>query len=197
VSYIWIGIGANDFSPYYTESYKDIYNGTMSDAQLKEKIDKAISNVTLAVNTVRDAGAKGIIVTYFTQWELDPLISQRYPDPARRKRAADAIEAVNQGIQALANGRNVYVFNQNNVGMKLLPALRDKRYLLVGNQKIDFLECGDAPQFSRLADKQHLGTVMSGITANLYFVATLNEKFGLHIQTLSDQEILRIAGFKE
>jgi hypothetical protein len=194
VTFVYIGIGANDFSPYYRDDYKDIYSGQMTDQQLQEKIKTAISNVTLAVDTVQQAGAKGIIVTLFTQWELDPLIGEKYPDPNKRQRAAKAIDAVNQGIQAMAKERGVVVYNQNEFGMKLLPNLQEGRYLNVGGKMIDFLECGDKPIYSRLADQQHLGTVLSGISANTYFIETMNSNFGLHIPLLSDQEILQIAG---
>jgi hypothetical protein len=194
VTFVFIGIGANDFSPYYRDDYKNIYNGQMTDQQLKEKIKNAISNVTLAVETVQQAGAKGIIVTLFTQWELDPLIGEIYPDQTRRQRVAKAIDAVNQGIQAMAETKGVVIYNQNEFGMKLLPSLQESRYLNVGGKLIDFLECGDKPIYSRLADQQHLGTVLSGVSANTYFIETMDKNFDLHIPLLSDQEILQIAG---
>ena len=197
VSYVWIGIGANDFNPYFPTAYQEIYNGTMTDAQIQEKIDRAVANVTLAVETVQEAGAKGIVVTHFTQWDLDPLLSENYPDAAGRRRVAEAINAVNEDIQAMADEKGIAAFNQNMVGMNLLPKLVENRYLLVADQRIDFAVCGDEPQFSRLADLQHLGTVMSGISTNYYFINTFNEQFGMEIQPLSDEEILRIAGFPE
>lgn len=197
VSYVWIGIGANDFSPYYLESYKDIYDGKMTNKQLREKVDRAIDNVTLAVDTVLEAGAKGVVVTYFTQWDLDPQISQRYPDAKGRKRVADAIDAVNKGIQAMADDRQIHTFNQNNIGAKILENLRDNRYLPVGDVRIDFAENGDKPKYSRLGDDQHLGTVVSGFSANWYLIATLNEKFGFNIAPLTEEEILEISGFGE
>lgn len=67
VTFVFMGIGANDFSPYYGTNYIDIYNGTMSDEQLQQKIQTAVDNVTLAVDTVLEAGPKGMAVTLFTQ----------------------------------------------------------------------------------------------------------------------------------
>ena len=58
VSFVLVGIGANDFSPGFNNNYQSIYNGTMSDAALQAKIAQAIADVTLAVDTVRDAGAQ-------------------------------------------------------------------------------------------------------------------------------------------
>ena len=166
----------------------------MTDQELNEKIHNAIFNVSLAVETVQKAGAKRIIVTQFTQWELDPLIGEKYPDSVRRQRVANAIDMVNQGILEMAKDRGVVVLNQNELGMKLLPNLQQGRYLNVGGQLIDFLECGDNPIYSRLADKQHLGTVLSGISANMYFIEPMNSDFNFHIPLLNDREILRISG---
>ena len=196
VTYVFIGIGANDFSPYYGNSYSDIYDGLMTDEQLAGKIQDAIANVTLAADTVQKAGAKGIIVTLFTQWELDPLIYNTFPDSVRRQRVSTAIDAVNQGIKTMANDKGIIAFDQNALGMRLLSILVNGRYLNVGDQLIDFLECGDEPHYSRLADCQHLGTVMSGVLANMYFIEALNTNFGTNIQPISDTEILHMAGLR-
>lgn len=195
VTFVFIGIGANDFSPYYGSSYIDIYNGTLSEAQLAQKIDNAIANVTLAVDTVQQAGAQGVAMTLFTQWELDPLLAQQFPDAGRRQRVASAIDQVNSGLQTMARSRQVVVVDQNAFGaQKILPRLDAQGRLNVGGEWISFTANGDEPHHSRLADGQHLGTVVSGLAANYYFIDTLNQNFGLNLAPLSDQEILAAAG---
>lgn len=107
---------------------------------------------------------------------------------------ADAIDTVNAGIRAMAQARGIAVVDQNKFGSDVvLPKLKDG-FLDVGGEKIDFLHNGDEPRHSRLADGQHLGTVMSGLIANYYFVNTLNSFYGEDVKPLTDAEILTSAG---
>lgn len=193
VTFVYIGIGANDFSPYYGDNYKSIYSGTTTDAGLRLKVEKAIGNVTLAVDTVKSAGAKGIAATLFTQWEMDPLIQYEFPNANRRKRVADAIDAVNSGILAMARSRKIAVVDQNSFGRyAILPCLVNG-FLILGGENIDFFHNGDEPHHSRLADNEHIGTVVSGLAANYYFVDAINSFYGTHIARLTTDEILTIA----
>lgn len=194
VTFVLIGIGANDFSPYSSDSYKRIYDRSMSDDELQAKIDTAIANVTLAVDTVQQAGARGVAITLFTQWELDPALPTRFPDAEQRQRVANAIDAVNSGLQKMASARGVAVIDQNRLGMPILERLNAQGILTIGGEEIDFLHNGDEPHHARLADGQHLGTVISGLVANYYFIDTWNQSFGENIPPLSDEEILESAG---
>lgn len=193
VAFVFIGIGANDFNPYHGNTYSSIYAGTMSDGEVAAKIEGAIRNVTLAVDTVQEAGAQGVAITLFTQWEMDPTLPQTYPDAEGRQRVAEAIEAVNAGLQSMAAERGVAVVDQNALGGDLLSRL-EGGLLTVGDVEIDFMRNGDEPHHVRLADGQHLGTVMSGLAANIYLVDLFNRQFGLDIAPLSEDEILQEAG---
>lgn len=195
VTFVLIGIGANDFSPRFGDTYRRIYDGSMSDAELQAKIARAIADVTTAVDTVRQAGARGVAVTLFTQWELDPTIATDFPDAAKRRRVVDAIDAVNAGLTAMASSRGVALIDQNAFGMtQILPYLDEQGFFSVGGERIDFLHAGDEPHHSRLADGSHVGTVMSGLVANYYFIDMLQQHFGVTIPRLTDAEILQAAG---
>jgi ABC-type amino acid transport substrate-binding protein len=194
VSHVFIGIGANDFSPYYGDYYERIYSGNMDDDELAAKVAAAVANVTLAVDTVQEAGAQGVAITLFTQWEMDPTLAQLYPDAGRRSRVTAAIDAVNAGLLAMAATRSVAVVNQNEFGAALLPKLDAEGFYHLGGQRIDFLHHGDEPHHSRLGDRQHAGTIMNGLAANYYFIDTFNRAFGFDLLPLSDEEILREAG---
>ena len=196
VAFVFIGIGANDFNPYHGDTYSSIYAGTMSDGDLAAKIAGAVRNVTLAVDTVQDAGAQKVAITLFTQWDMDPALPESYPDAEGRQRVADAIEAVNAGLLAMAAERDVVVVNQNEMGRELLSRLDDGGALTVGDEQINFLRNGDEPHHVRLADGQHLGTVMSGLSANYYLVDLFNRYFGLEIAPLTEEEILQEAGLQ-
>ncbi len=197
VTFVFIGVGGNDFSPYYGNFFERIYTGDMSDDELADKVAAAIANLTLAVDTVQQAGAQGVAITMFTQWNLDPTVYTLFPDANRRQRVAQAIDAVNAGLQAMAAERGVAVIDQNQYGTEvILPHLSSEGFLDFGGEPIDFLHHGDEPHHSRLADQQHLGTIMSGLTANYYFIDTLNRSFGQAIAPLSEEEILREAGLR-
>jgi hypothetical protein len=196
VSFVFIGIGSNDFSPYYGDSYERIYNGTMSDEELAAKMDTAIANVTLAVDTVQQAGAQAVAMALFIQWESDLTLPQLYPDAERRRRVADAIDAVNAGLRTMAAERGVAVVDQNEIGRSLEPSMDAEGFFNIGGERIDMLHHSDEPHHSRLADREHVGTVMGGVAANFYFIDTLNQHFGLGIPRLTDEEILREAGLR-
>jgi hypothetical protein len=94
----------------------------------------------------------------------------------------------------MAAQRKVVVVDQNRFGQeRVLPRLENGS-LKVGDLKINFLQNGDSPLYARLMDGQHLGTVMSGLVANYYFIETLNKNFHTDIPLLTDDEIRASAG---
>jgi len=195
VTFVFIGIGANDFSPYYLKDYERIYSGEMTDTQLERKIQRAVNNVTLAVDTVLAAKPQGVAITLFTQWDLDPLLFLKYPNQRGRQRVADAIDAVNDGLRKMAAERNVVVVDQNLFGQEVVLPKMQAGFLDYGGVKVNFLRNGDNPTHARLKDGQHLGTIMSGLCANYYFIDTLNKYFNTNIPPLTEEEVLRAAGF--
>jgi hypothetical protein len=66
---------------------------------------------------------------------------------------------------------------------------------MIGNVPIQLTGKSNSPYYIRLDDRVgHLGTVASGLFANLVFIRPFNEKYGLNITPLSDKEILAAAG---
>jgi hypothetical protein len=195
VSHVWIGIGANDFSPYYLDGYRAIYDGRMTDAQVTAKVEQAVADVTTAVDTVLAAGADGVVVTLFNQWANDPQLPALYPNAAGRARVTAAIDRVNAGLAQMAASRGVVLFDQNAWGVtEVAPLIDAQGNLYVGGEPITFVTNGDEPHHSRLADAEHVGTVMSGVVANGYFVEQFNRAFGLGIVPLTEAETLAAAG---
>lgn len=197
--YVLVGIGANDFSPSFGDTYQRIYSGAMSDADLTAKINRAVQDVTAGVDAALNAGARGVLVISFTQWGLDPSIASRFPNAAGRARVDNAIGRINDGLEAMAaaRGGKVFVVDQNAIGSALiLPKLDAAGNFVVGGEKISFLSNGDEPHHAKLADGAHLGTVMSGFMANHYFIGPLNAAFGFSIPPLSEGEMLSVAGLR-
>lgn len=195
VTYVFIHIGGNDFGPHIGDTYQKIYDGSMSDERVQEKVDNAIASVTLAVDTVLDAGALGVGITLFPHWYYEPTIAQQFPDPAGRQRVEDAISTVNEGLKAMAAERGIIVVDPNALALELIAGLDENNMLNVGGELIDFVNPGNEPHHARLQDTTgHAGTVLSGLMANYYFVEPLNTYFDANIPPLTDEEILSLAG---
>lgn len=195
VTFVFILIGANDFAPYRGNTYANIYEGRMSDERLQQKVDAAVANVTLAVDTVLAAGAKGVGLSLFPSWSLEPGMQERFPDAGRRQRVDDAIEQINAGLRVMAEARGVWVVDPNAFGRSLLAAVDEQGFMEFGGERIDFLNQGNEPHHARLADRAgHAGTVLSGLMANYYFIEPLNAAYQLNIPPLTPQEILKLAG---
>jgi hypothetical protein len=195
VTFVFIFIGANDFNPSLSTAYGKIYGGQLSDEKVREKINNAVADVTLATDTVLDAGAMGVAVFLFPRWNLDPRMENLFPDDAGRQRVEDAIDAINEGIKAMAADRNVILIDPNEYGMELFSEVDENYMVNVGGELIDFVNPGNEPHHARLKDKSgHAGTVLSGLMANEYLIEPLNSYFGAGIPPLTEQEILSLAG---
>ena len=55
-------VGANDFA-IWNNTYANIYNGVLAGQSLKDYIDKIVSSIATAIDTVRTTEAVNIIVT--------------------------------------------------------------------------------------------------------------------------------------
>jgi hypothetical protein len=197
VTFVLLAIGANDFNPIKTKRYARVYNSELSDNRLQAKIDKAIADVTLAMDTILDAGPSGMIVVLFPQWDLVPSVREKYPDAAKRQRVIDVIDAINVGIRAAAAERDIPVVDPNTYGIELYSQVDQNGYLHIAGEAIDIVNQGNEPHHGRLDDdSEHPGTVLSGITANYYFIEPLNEVYDVGIEPLSQEEILRSAGIE-
>ncbi len=195
VTFVFILIGANDFAPYRGNTYANIYEGRMSDERLQQKVDAAVANVTLAVDTVLAAGAQGVGLSLFPSWSLEPGMQERFPDAGRQQRVDDAIDQINAGLTAMAEARGLLVVDPNAFGRSLLAAVDERGFLDIGGERIDFLNQGNEPHYARLADRAgHAGTVLSGMMANYYFIEPLNAAYQTDISPLTAEEILALAG---
>lgn len=194
---VFIGIGSNDYSPNFGDTYSRIYSGAMGDAELLAKERQHVTDVTTAVGAVTNAGSDCVMVAAFTKWGLDPAIAKRFPNAAGRQRVDDSVGRVNAGIAAMADARGAVFLDQNEIGAaRILPLVDSQGNLTVGGEKISFLVNGDEPHHVKLGDGSHTGTVLSGILANYYLIETLNAHFGTNIPPLTDVEILGAAGIR-
>jgi phospholipase/lecithinase/hemolysin len=196
VSIVFLWIGDNDFH-LTNGTYDEIYDGSLSEAEIELKINRFVDDVTTAVDTVLAAGDVQMVIVTVLDQGLAPEAAQRFPKPEGRQRVTDAINTVNDRLKQLAESRNIAVADMTGVSSQIFRQIDTEGFLDVGGEKITILQKGDDPHFSRLDDKQgHAGTVVSGLLANFLFVEPLNNSYGLEITPLSEEEILKDAGLR-
>lgn len=196
VSVVILWIGGNDFH-LKNGPYEEIYNGTLNKAGVQKKIDAIIADIALATDTILAAGDVKMGIVTVTDQGMGQEAQQIYPDPAKRQRVTDVVNAVNAKIVELAEERGIVVIDSNRLGMELFDRVDANGYVVIAGEKIDTKQPGDEPHHLQLGDWiGHSGTVLSGLVANEVFIKPFNDAFGLGIDPLTDEEILRNAGIK-
>jgi hypothetical protein len=195
VKYVYVHIGVNDFH-LVNGTYREIYDGTLTDAQVAAKVAEVVSDVTAAVDIVLAERPQRIVVTTFGDPGLNPRARAGYPEAAGRARVSMAIAAVNEGLTEMAATRpQVTLYDLGAFAVSLLGRIDADGNIDVGGELISMVEAGDEPHHAQLGDRRgHPGTVVSGLFANATFVGPFNEAEQLGIAPLTDAEILSHAG---
>jgi hypothetical protein len=197
VSYVLIWIGANDFSTTNGQ-YQAIYDGSVSDKDLREKTTRIIAQLASALDEIYQAGGVKVLVITYRDPGATPVVAQMFPDVNGRKRASDAIQAVNARLARLATERGFYLVDSDAALLQLLVGMDEQGYIVFGGERINVLEKGDEPHHLLLGDHAgHPGTVLSGMIANELFIKPLNSAYGTQIAPLSESEILKLAGLRQ
>jgi len=192
VNAVVIYIGANDFAPYITQDgYQQIYDGTLTDAQVLEKVNNIVANITTAIEVMKDAGKASIILVKIPDWGAHLGVQVAFPFPDQRARVTQAIQSANDKLQKVADEYGIATIDPNafyqdfvNAGYK------------VENVKLQLFVLNDDPKNVFLDDGIHMGTVLNGLFANKV-IETLDTNYGAGIQEFSDSEILANAGIQQ
>ena len=194
VKHVFISIGTNDFH-IWNNTYNEIYNGTLSDAQVQTKVNQMIADITLAVDTVKNAGAESIVVSNISDPGLHPMFISAFPVASGRERVSAAINQYNAAVLNLATTKNIGFFDQHAWGVSLLNRVDSNGFLNVGGELINTTVMNNEPHHFQLGDSVgHMGTVANGLVANEWFIAPLNQKYGLNLVPFTEQEIITNAG---
>jgi len=196
VSYVFIWIGNNDFH-LKNGPYEEIYNGKLNDAELQKRIDHLAANIEYAMDTILQAGDVKMAIVTIADQGVAPQAKILFPNAQKRQRVTEAVNKLNARIQEFAQERGVLVLDSNAVGKVLFSRVNWEGKLTFSDQKITVLTKGNEPHHLQLEDNiGHAGTVLSGIIANSLFIEPFDDAFGLHIQLLTDEEILHNAGLQ-
>ena len=194
VSHVVIWIGSNDFAEW-NGTYAEVYNGTLSDRQVQQKVRDIVSSITTAVQTVQAAGDARLMLVNLGDVGMSPAYVAKYPNVTGRQRVTNAIAAVNAGLASLAGSRDILLVDAFAFGQSIMGQVRGGN-LYVDGVAISPIRSGDEPHHALLGDSIHAGTVMNGLLANALFIERANAGFDIGIDPFTNQEILRFAGIR-
>lgn len=190
-------VGANDFA-IWNNTYANIYNGILAGQALKDYINRIVSSIAIAIDTVRTTEAVNMIVTNLQDRGQSPGFISHFPDPAKRQAVANAIVAVNVGIDIVVGARRhvalVDLYNYVDSPKYKSRINLARGTVTVGREQISFATPDDEPHHAMLSDDEHSGAVVQCLVANYIFIDPLNSKFGQRIRPFTDEECLTNAG---
>lgn len=190
IDLVIMAVGNHDFAPYNPDAYRPIYDGTLSDDQVTDKVNTIIADETSAVDTVLAARKIPMIVTTIVDFNLYP--DNQFGDATKRQRVSDAVARVNAGIVAMANDRGILVMDMGQYAQSMFSRVKNGMLDIDGVQ-INPFTTGNDPHNGLIGDGIHAGTVLGGYIANGY-LALINQLTGKDIPPFTDQEILATAG---
>ncbi len=193
VNVVIVYIGANDFAPYNTiDGYVPIYNGTISDAALAQKVDRVAANIETTIVTLQKAGKAQVFLVTVPDWNVSLQVQVGFYDQEKRARVSKAVTAVNKKITLFAREHGLPVIDINTFYREQLQNA-PLGSLSIGLEQVTLLIPGDEPHHAFLSDAVHPGTVVNGLLAN-YVITRLNQELGTNIALLKQSEILGNAG---
>jgi len=193
IQYVIISIGSNDFHSW-NGTYNEVYNNILNDAQVQQKVNSIIANITLAVDTLQSAGNVKIVVTNYPDPALSVDFLNQFPDAQKRLRVTNAIQKINQGLITMTASRHIVLGDMSSLATSILSLVDLTGNITIEGEKIMLTPHGDEPHHLQLGDSVgHAGTVLNGFIANLFITSFLNG-YGVNIGTFTNHEILLHAG---
>ena len=190
-----LAIGPNDFNPFVSSAYINIYNNAWSAAQIQTYVNQSVSNIETALVTVKNAGMS-VALANVVDPGLTPVVAATYTSASGRDRVTAAIQAVNSGVKNLAQKYQVPLMDWYGFASAVLGANTNLHATLkVGNVAMNLrgTDSGTMPTNAFVSDGFHPNTVMQGMFANVVLQA-FTSGYGANTALFSEQEILSHAG---
>lgn len=194
VNVVIIYVGANDFVPYRPNGYREIYNDSLSDEQLQEKVDTALAQIRTATRVVKKAGADAIIIVKVPDWGRHLAVQIAFPNPTKRARVTDTVNEINQGIELIAGQTGATTLDSTEFFRDLTEDSNGSE-VTIENATFNRVLPSNTPSSLFLDDAIHPGTVVNGFFANA-IIEHLNSNYGTSIKPLTPLEIFKTAGFR-
>jgi GDSL-like Lipase/Acylhydrolase len=197
VSNAVLAIGPNDFNPESTSAYLDIYLGSWNAAQIQAYVNQSVSNIEIALQTVRTAGVS-VVVANVIDPGITPAVASVLTSGADRARVSAAIQSVNSGVRYLAQKYQVPMIDWYALETAIFGSNTNLNSTIkVGNVTMNLRGSdpgppNSAPTNAFVSDSFHPGTVFQGIFANTILQA-FDSGYGADVALFSEQEILSFA----
>lgn len=194
VNTVIIALGVNDFAPLaQEEGYEAIYNGTMTDDQIRRKINRLTADMKTIIETLQEASPNvKILLVMIPSWARSTIVQIAFPIPENRRRVIEAIESTNGELMKLAEEKKIAIADLSEFDQDIEKRIRNNN-IVIGKVSLNKFVPGDDPRNLYLTDGVHPGTIYNGLMAN-FVIANLNRKIGTSIKPLSDDEVLEAAG---
>lgn len=191
VSAVVVMVGANDFA-IWNGTYERIYSGHLAGEALRRSNAAIVERIKLAVEVISSAGTPKIFVATLLDRSDLPRFTAEFPDANGRQRVSESIVEINAGLQSLADTHRIFLVDQYAASQQMRTRLDARGHFVVGGIAFDPARPGDEPHHLQLGDDEHLGTVGSGVLANI--VVDAFRGAGICIAAFTDAEILANAG---
>lgn len=191
VSAVVVMVGANDFAAW-NGTYERVYSAGLAGDALRRSNAAIVERIQMAVEAIARAGKARIFVTTLLDRSDLPRFRTAFPDARGRRRVSDSIAQINGSLRSLTQTHGIHLVDQYAVSVRLLERLDKVGHIVVGGVAFDLASPGDEPHHLQLGDDEHLGTVGSGILANIFVDAFRSA--GICIAPFGDLEILANAG---
>ncbi len=191
LSAVVVMVGANDFA-IWNGTYGRIYSGDLAGEALRRSNAAIVERIRMAVEAIFRAGTPKIFVATLLDRSDLPRFQAEFPDASRRRRVSDSIAEINADIRSLADTHRIFLVDQYAVSQRVMERLDKGGHLVIGGIAFDAASPGDEPHHLQLGDDEHLGTVGSGMLANL--ITDAFRGAGICIAAFTDAEILANAG---
>jgi lysophospholipase L1-like esterase len=193
VSNAVLAIGPNDFNPE-SGPYLDIYSGFWSAAQIQAYVSQSVSNIEIALATVRTAGVCVVLANVIDPGPT-PVVTSLFTSATDRDRVTAAVQSVNSGVAHLAQKYQVPLMDWYGLETAILgPNSNLNSTIKVGNVTMNLRGSdpgppNSAPTNAFVSDGFHPNTVLQGIFANTILQA-FDSGYGWGVTLFSEQEIL-------
>lgn len=192
VNLVVVFVGAIDFAPYFTpDGYDNIYNGNLSEAVKKRKINRIIADIKTAVYTIKDAGDVRIVLVSIPDWGNHTGIQVGFPYPDQRANVSKMITETNRELVDLSEVEHLGFVDMNSLYQNFPK--NDEGKVVVGDVVLQRLLLNNNPRNFYMSDGVHYGTIVNGLLANA-ILKEMNAQLENPILPLSEEEIIKNAG---
>jgi len=191
--YVVIFIGGNDFAPWTSSAYQNIYIGAWGEQEIAAFVAGRIANFRTMLDAFEGTDAQ-IVLTSPLDFNFMGFARNGHPTPHFRELVTSAVARCRDGVRALAREKRVAFLDLFRLNIDLFgPNHALRQQILVGNVPIRLMEAGDTGASGFIFDGVHTQRVVQAIWGQA-IVAALNGGCGAAVPSLTESDMLAAGG---